>query len=70
MILTLSYEIMYVPMDMNSCKNKYATTAETAKMVQELLDDPIVEITVTGEEGFVKEVLNCVAYSGNGFSVS
>lgn len=38
-------------------KIRYATTGEAAKVIQKLLNDPIVEIEVTGEAGVVKEVL-------------
>lgn len=37
-------------------KITFATTTEASKIIQELLDDPIVEIVVTGDEGVVKEV--------------
>ena len=38
-------------------KITFATTAESSKIIRELLDDPIVEIMVTGEAGVVKEVM-------------
>ena len=38
-------------------KVKYATTAEAAKVIKRLLEDPSVEIAVTEERGIVKEVV-------------
>lgn len=38
-------------------KITFATTAESSKIIRELLDDPIVEIMVTEEAGVVKEVV-------------